>query len=54
MTFALERALTAAIEALDEAGFPYAIVGGLAAGAWGVKPLHARCRSLRGASGGSP
>jgi hypothetical protein len=36
MTLALERALTGAIESLDEVGLPYAIVGGLAAGAWGV------------------
>jgi len=36
MTAALERALTSAVEALDEAGLRYAVIGGLAAGAWGV------------------
>jgi predicted nucleotidyltransferase len=36
MSSALERALTLAIEALDREGFRYAIVGGLAVGAWGV------------------
>jgi MoxR-like ATPase len=33
---ALERALTGAVDSLDEAGLRYAVVGGLAVGAWGV------------------
>src|SRR5688572_27117635 len=33
----LKRALIAAIEALEECGLRYAIVGGLAVGAWGVR-----------------
>ena len=36
MTTGLAHALTGAIEAIDEVGLRYAIVGGLAAGAWGV------------------
>lgn len=36
MTGGLAGALTAAVDALDEVGLRYAIVGGLAAGAWGV------------------
>lgn len=36
MAAGLEAALTSAIQALDETGLRYAIIGGLAAGAWGV------------------
>jgi hypothetical protein len=36
MTGALERALTSAVAAFDETGLRYAVVGGLAVGAWGV------------------
>jgi predicted nucleotidyltransferase len=36
MTAPLELALTSAIEALDEANLRYAVIGGLAVGAWGV------------------
>jgi predicted nucleotidyltransferase len=36
MRSALERALTDVVEVLDGEGIPYAIVGGLAVGAWGA------------------
>jgi hypothetical protein len=36
MTGSLAHALTDAVDALDQVGLRYAIVGGLAAGAWGV------------------
>jgi hypothetical protein len=36
MTVALSRALLAAVAALDDWGIRYAVVGGLAVGAWGV------------------
>ncbi|MBN1611957.1 MAG: nucleotidyltransferase [Polyangiaceae bacterium] len=36
MTVALSRALLAAVAALDAANLRYAVVGGLAVGAWGV------------------
>jgi predicted nucleotidyltransferase len=36
MTSALEHALTDAVDVLDHEGLHYAVVGGLAVGAWGV------------------
>lgn len=36
MSSALERALTDVVDALDREGLPYAIVDGLAVGAWGI------------------